>query len=68
MENVKNVKRNWGSIEVDENGKVIGASADFYEHFTIIPTDLIGESIAKVIHTSTNNSLKILIKNMCFPV
>ncbi|MEK4536164.1 sigma 54-interacting transcriptional regulator [Peribacillus sp. FSL K6-1552] len=67
MENVKNVKRNWGSIEVDENGKVIGASADFYEHFTIIPTDLIGESIAKVIHTSMNNSLKNPDKKHVFP-
>ncbi|MFE4240621.1 sigma-54 interaction domain-containing protein [Peribacillus butanolivorans] len=67
MENVKNVKRNWGSIEVDENGIVIGASADFYEHFTIIPTDLIGESIAKVIHTSTNNSLKNPDKKHVFP-
>ncbi|MFD6443018.1 sigma-54 interaction domain-containing protein, partial [Peribacillus sp. NPDC060186] len=39
---------------------------DFYEHFTIIPTDLIGESISKVIHTTTTNSLKNLIKKHVF--
>ncbi|MCF7622343.1 MULTISPECIES: sigma-54 interaction domain-containing protein [Bacillaceae] len=58
MENVKNVIRNWGSIEVDENGKVIGATADFYEYFMIMPTDLIGKSITRIIHTSSSFSLK----------
>jgi len=58
MENVKNVIRNWGSIEVDENGRVIGATADFYEYFMIMPTDLIGKSITRVIHTSSTISLK----------
>ncbi|WP_458352489.1 sigma-54 interaction domain-containing protein [Peribacillus frigoritolerans] len=58
MENVKNVIRNWGSIEVDENGRVIGATADFYEYFMIMPTDLIGKSITRVIHTSSAISLK----------
>ncbi|MDP1419438.1 sigma 54-interacting transcriptional regulator [Peribacillus simplex] len=58
MENVKNVIRNWGSIEVDENGRVIGATADFYEYFMIMPTDLIGKSITRIIHTSSTFSLK----------
>ncbi|MFJ7366632.1 sigma-54 interaction domain-containing protein [Peribacillus frigoritolerans] len=58
MENIKNVIRNWGSIEVDENGRVIGATADFYEYFMIMPTDLIGKSITRVIHTSSTISLK----------
>ncbi|MGG0791070.1 sigma 54-interacting transcriptional regulator [Peribacillus simplex] len=66
MENVKNVIRNWGSIEVDENGRIIGATADFYEYFMIMPTDLIGKSITRVIHTSSNFSLKGLAHKHVF--
>ena len=66
MEKVKNTINSWGSIEVDEQGKVFRASPDFYEYFDVMKNDLLGKSITNIIQTSPGNFLKSRVSKNVF--
>ena len=50
MENTVHLIDDWGYIEVDESGRLIDASTDFCENFSINKVDCLGDSIHDVIH------------------
>ena len=66
MEKVKSTINSWGSIEVDEQGKVFRASPDFYEYFDVMKNDLLGKSITNIIQTSPGNFLKSRVTKNVF--
>ena len=66
MEKVKSTINSWGSIEVDEQGKVFRASPDFYEYFDVMKNDLLGKSITNIIQTSPGNFLKSRVSKNVF--
>ena len=50
MEKTIHLLDDWGYIEVDESGRLIDASPDFCENFSINKVDCLGDSIHDVIH------------------
>lgn len=49
MIEIKNAHVDWGSLEVDQNGKILRATETFLEHFHLVEKEVIDQPLAKIV-------------------